>query len=1684
MLKQNKHILFVLVLLCLLLIIPCSFAADLANDTYLSDVNDDASATEGTVIYVNDTTDSISEAVNAFNSSVNSNIYIKNGNYKINSAININKDITIIGESKEGTVLYGDGTDSIFKLSTNSKVTLVNMTFKNAKGNGALYLDAGDTVIVDDCIFTNNSAGAIYYHYAYIGNIVINVTNSIFKDNYLDDDGGAIHINRGSLNVKNSVFENNGVSIANNIINNGGAIYAGGGILNAISLDSCRFINNTATRGSALSVRADCDVYIFNSVFENNTSPGNYGNYNFNVSSCLMDITPSLKGINLYLKNNTIENNVLNNEILTTEKVNVTYLDKNVYIAVDNLDKIYGDDYNFNVKLADLSGNPLSAKEITVVLTNTYNSQVTTISNITNSEGIAVISLNTQKPGKYSVVSTFAGDGTYDGISVKNTITIRTENEFNVVLDSDSIAISEGESYIVTGYIYDEYMVLTNDASGKQYSISWPNNHGTISVVEGGAYRVDGNKFTFDINRCHLVTRDEPYYVTFDISETGSATLKVDLSKNFTNIDKNLTVIYVSLNGSDENGTGAADSPLASLQMALAANTYLGGGKTISVGEGTFEISTFTIADDVTVVGVKSKTLIKQNNGNLGMFEIDGANTVRFVNLSFTGGYATPEPESLIHVTDESTAYIDGCEFYANSAIDGGAIAVSIRSKVYVDNSYFHDNSAITTMGIGGAIYVHDSSYLRVTNSIFVNNTARDGGAIFLGFGSEADIINSTFENNTAIATTLREGGGGAIFTRSNNVNILNSTFKTNYAELYGGAIYLDYGDIEIYKSYFEDNYVKRSSEAKGSAIESSYTSYSNITMHYSVLISQDSSSNYVVNIHNTDENHTADLNYNYWKTKSLKSNVGATYEARIQVDIENTYIYTGDVVEFGVEFVCYDVENGTSALEGYVHDLAFKLIPSIGEISSPDIVVKDNKANFIYEATTVGREVISFENILTHTTYSFDVLNGSGKINLTHSISIDVNKISTITVSFESDVSGNVTIRLNGKDNIVEILDNKAVLEVETAPGDYAVTVVYPGDDIYRGFIDKDSFNVARYESSISAADITVYFNGKFEAVLKDDEGKAISGEELSIKINGTEYLATTDKNGVATLNLNLASVGEYNVVTSFKGNSNYNSSQTTSKITVIYTDIKLNAPDVVINPREGSFAVTVTDLNGNVLNGVDVVIVINGISHNLKTLSDGKVTVDLTDNGLAVGKYDVSVSVPASEVYAANATTSHITVEKILASIKTSDFSAFSSNSVINATLLDNKGNPLSNKTLIFDVNGNQTEVVTDSNGFASLKLNLAPGTYSAVVKLKSDDVFTAIDSNVNVKINPNSVNITADDVVVYYSNGKISVTLTDSEGNPISSKVYVSLNGQTLVITTGADGSGTTPISKLDIGTYEASVEFEGNAIFEAANTTIKITVLSSIQSQDLTRAYLSPYDFTASLVDSSGSPLSNQTVSLVVNGNVYNVTTDVNGVLKLSENLAVGRYAVTVINPNTGEETANYATIVKRITGNANINMYYGAGKSYTVRVFDDNGSVVGAGENVSFTINGKTYTRQTDSNGYASFKITLQAKTYTITVAYKGVKVSNKVVVKPVLTAKNISKKKAKTIKFTAKLVNTNGKALNGKVIKFKFKGKTYTAKTNKKGIATVSLKNLKVGKYTIKSVYGKSTVKNTIKVRK
>ena len=318
-----------------------------------------------------------------------------------------------------------------------------------------------------------------------------------------------------------------------------------------------------------------------------------------------------------------------------------------------------------------------------------------------------------------------------------------------------------------------------------------------------------------------------------------------------------------------------------------------------------------------------------------------------------------------------------------------------------------------------------------------------------------------------------------------------------------------------------------------------------------------------------------------------------------------------------------------------------------------------------------------------------------------------------------------------------------------------------------------------------------------------------------------------------------------------------------------------------------------------------------------------------------------------------------------------------------------------------------------------------------------------------------------------------------LVDEEGNPIAGKeLAYTLNGGTETLVTDNNGEVSLKIS-LKTGTYAFYVKYEGEKIYNGSSNSSLINVKSSINLPTNNYTYGSKY--TVSLLDKGSKALANKNVSIVFAGKTYSLKTDSNGKVSISNTLKPGTYAVKIKNPDTLEEKTQTIRVLKRITENKNLFMYYGAGSSYKVRVYDDYGRIA-KNVTVKFTINGKTYSRKTNSNGYAYLKISLKPKKYSISATYKGYTVRNNVTVKSTIITKDITKKRARIIKFTAKLVNTKGAILKYKYITFKFKSKVYKRKTNSNGIATLSLKYLASGKYAIYSTYGSLTVKNTIKV--
>ena len=257
-------------------------------------------------------------------------------------------------------------------------------------------------------------------------------------------------------------------------------------------------------------------------------------------------------------------------------------------------------------------------------------------------------------------------------------------------------------------------------------------------------------------------------------------------------------------------------------------------------------------------------------------------------------------------------------------------------------------------------------------------------------------------------------------------------------------------------------------------------------------------------------------------------------------------------------------------------------------------------------------------------------------------------------------------------------------------------------------------------------------------------------------------------------------------------------------------------------------------------------------------------------------------------------------------------------------------------------------------------------------------------------------------------------------------------------------------------------------------------------------------------SVTLKDINGNVIPNQSIVITVDGKNYTGVTDAKGVAKIKVTISkVGAFDVVAYFSGEGEYIASTSkgklTLTKDSTSLTSAGKTYAVtatSKSITLTLKDGNGNVI-ANRKVTATVNGKTYTATTNSKGVATFKLTLKTvKTFTVSLKFAGdsyytastksIKVKVTKTKTKLTVPKKTFKRAAKVKKITATLKDQTGKVIKSKKVTFTVNGKKYTAKTNKKGVATVKVKlsKKKTYKVTVKFAGDKTyyAVKKTGKV--
>lgn len=281
--RRYKQILFILVILSIITSINCVSATDEINtnitssdtsEAYISpDGNDDLGDGSQENPY-----SSLRHAIDY--TSNDSTIYLNEGHYvgEDNRNISLDKSVTLIGKSKENTIIDCELSGRLFAMNSNSRLTLINLTLTNGNltDNGGLIYNEGGQIIIKNCILRNSqgylNGGAIYNNFG-----TLTIEDTCFINNTAVQYGGVIYT-IGQTSIRNSNFTQNVMTAQESV----GCCIASNGKLN---LDGCIFSRNFVVYSAAALLNLG-NATINNCRFEyltTNYTAGAISNHNYAV---------------------------------------------------------------------------------------------------------------------------------------------------------------------------------------------------------------------------------------------------------------------------------------------------------------------------------------------------------------------------------------------------------------------------------------------------------------------------------------------------------------------------------------------------------------------------------------------------------------------------------------------------------------------------------------------------------------------------------------------------------------------------------------------------------------------------------------------------------------------------------------------------------------------------------------------------------------------------------------------------------------------------------------------------------------------------------------------------------------------------------------------------------------------------------------------------------------------------------------------------------------------------------------------------------------------------------------------------------------------------------------------------------------------------------------------------------
>lgn len=654
--------------------------------------------------------------------------------------------------------------------------------------------------------------------------------------------------------------------------------------------------------------------------------------------------------------------------------------------------------------------------------------------------------------------------------------------------------------------------------------------------------------------------------------------------------EKNPTVIYVSTEGNDSIADGSKNNPYNTIKKGIENSDE---GSTVYLSEGTFDEFNLTVDKDLTIVGVKDKTVI------------DGKNISRIFKMDF-GAKLTLIGLTLINGNDGAkngtggTIYNDGGELTlinctiknSNAGLNGGAIyndkggltiinsniinntASKYGGAIYslgitkIENSFFTENHVLAKEGVGGAIAC--GGIASFNNSLFLKNYA------IYSAGAILNLANATI-NNCRFINQSTDYTAGSI-SNHNHLIINNSQFIGGYARFYAAALLAppsgQHVVTEVYNTIFEENHVTNHAAVSNNfkdtelkmencALVDNYILLKSGPVYGDIALDDNASVLYCWwgqnEVGNYYSPHSGDIepwriNASRWLIMTFTSNNGVVYQYEDNILTVSLHQYFDNETK---EIYDYDA---------YINlPLTVKFYTGTGKIIK-NVMLNNGTATINYSPEPNVRAIYAQLN------------------NQILEIPVKSKKISKLTVNdftgyyksdkklevklTEADDNGifNKTVNLTISGKTYSARTNQsgiAIFSSDVYPGTYNAKVSFIDED-YKNQNKDINVNILKNNTSISAKNLVKFYkdSNKLTVKLLDNNKKPLASKNIKLIIAGKSYYSKTNSNGIATFAIN-NKVGNYNVIISFAGDKEYQKSQARAKVTVKFKTVSKGSND-----------------------------------------------------------------------------------------------------------------------------------------------------------------------------------------------------------------------------------------------------------------------------------------------------------------------------------------------------------------------------------------------------------------------------------------------------------------------------------------------------------------------------------------